>query len=189
MKPVPPDFSNRMRRGEPDSRRLASSPSDAGECAAILAALPRDRYVCALDIGGPISILTHQLASRCDGLLSVAISPLPACSTIACSTDPARATIDELELPGKTADGPFDPIVLSEVGCYLSPTDLNRAGRLIRRLLTPAGDFLLVHAVRDTLCSLSGNDVHDAMANLHGFTVLTDRPGADHRLTLLCRDG
>lgn len=75
MKPIPPDSSNRMRRGEPDPWRLAPSPSDAGGCAAILAALPRDRYVCALDIGGPISVLSHQLASRCDELLSVTISP------------------------------------------------------------------------------------------------------------------
>ncbi|WP_211114146.1 hypothetical protein, partial [Skermanella aerolata] len=101
MKPVPPDFSNRMRRGEPDSRLLAFSPSDAGECAAILAALRRDRYVCALDIGAPTSVLSHQLASRCDGLLSVTISPLPPGSARVRSTDPARATIDELELPGE----------------------------------------------------------------------------------------
>ncbi|RZL63738.1 MAG: methyltransferase domain-containing protein [Variovorax sp.] len=88
----------------------------------LLAALPRARYVNAFEPGCGTGALTVQLAQRCDQVLASDFSG-PAVASARARTEGlahvriARQTLPD-EWPG--AQGPFDLIVVSEIGYFLT---------------------------------------------------------------------
>ena len=150
-------------RANPDPWKFASSPYEAAKYAATLAALPRPSYASAFEAGCSIGILTAQLAARCGRLLSVDISELAlrAARERCAALDNVR--FEQRTLPGEFPGGPFDVIVVSEVGYYLAMPDLLKLRDLAIRQLAPAGHLLLVHwtpEVHDY--PLTGDEVHEA---------------------------
>ena len=88
-----------------------------------LAALPDARYGRVLEVGCGIGVLTALLAERADHLLAVDVS--------AAAVERARARVpgvqvEVADVAEGVPDGPFDLVVLSEVGYYLDRPTLRR---------------------------------------------------------------
>jgi SAM-dependent methyltransferase len=109
-----------------------------------LAALPRERYRRAFEPGCSIGVLTGMLAKRVDVLLASDISP----TAIAIAE---RADLpDNVELAVRTVpqdwpDGSLDLIVVSELGYYFDPDDLNQFIARATNSLNDDGHLIAVH--------------------------------------------
>ena len=128
-----------------------------------LAALPRERYGRALEVGCSIGVLTGLLAGRMDTLLSVDVNDKALARARERNRALAHVTFERRRLPEQAPDGLFDLIVLSEVGYYLAAPDLERLLDTVTARLAPGGDLILVHwtpLVPDY--PLTGDEVHEA---------------------------
>ena len=131
----------------PDPWHLASSDYERAKYAATLAALPRDRYPRALEIGCAIGVLTQALGDRCDDLL--AIEPVGRALAEARHRNAGSPWIRfaSLFVPEEWPDGAFDLVVLSEVIDYLGEADVVALARKVTASLLANGDVILVHWV------------------------------------------
>ncbi len=172
----------------PDPWRLASSDYERAKYAATLAALPRNRYAHALEIGCAIGVLTQALADRCDDLL--AIEPVQAALAEARRRNAASPWIRfaSMFVPGQWPDGTFDLIVLSEVIDYLGEADVLALSEKVTASLVPGGDAILVHWVGKKRGPPGEHEASDRfIAAAEGFTILRQDRNADYRLDLLRR--
>jgi hypothetical protein len=162
------DFEARYGRDR-DPWGFASRWYEARKYALTLAALPEPRYRRAFEPGCSIGVLTAGLAGRCDYLL--------AADGVDDALTQARARLrglDHVELarlvvPGQWPDGPWDLVVVSEIGYYLDQPDL---GCLLDRAAatTAAGGTLVaVHWRGETDYPQTGDAVHRAIGAHRGF--------------------
>ncbi|MFW8746075.1 class I SAM-dependent methyltransferase, partial [Mesorhizobium japonicum] len=86
---------------------------------------------------------TEQRAERVDDLLATDISPSAVQRARARVGD--RARVEQLDLHDGVPTGPFDLIVLSEVGYYLQREPLRRALQQLRDALAPDGVLVACH--------------------------------------------
>lgn len=108
----------------------------------LLAALPRQRYGSVLELGCATGVLTERLADRSDDVLGVDIAEAPL--ELARRRVPA-ARFERGTLPDDWPSGAFDLVVMSEVGYYLSATDLDRVIDHLLGSLTPGGSIVACH--------------------------------------------
>ncbi|GHF93881.1 methyltransferase [Deinococcus piscis] len=140
-----PKYFEDVYAANEDPWDFASSPYEAAKYARTLAALPRERYRRALEVGCSIGVLTGQLAGRTDALLALDISEQALERAKERNARKDNIQFRRAGLPDELPDGPFDLIVLSEVLYYLSPADLERALDAVLARLEPGGTLLLVH--------------------------------------------
>ena len=149
-------------RANTDPWSFETSDYERQKYEATLKALPNVHYHNAFEIGCSIGVLTQKLAERCDRLLAVDASELPLQAARTRLAAYSTVTIQQMNVPAEFPNGPFDLVLLSEVGYYFSREDLARARQLIIDSLSPKGHLLLVHwtpFVPDY--PLTGDDVHD----------------------------
>ena len=161
---IPPEHFEAKYRLHPDPWDYDTSAYERGKYAASLAALPRDRYVSALEIGCSIGVFTTLLASRCDRLLAVDGSETAVSTARSRCAQYPHVLVERRRIPDQFPPGMFDLIVLSEVGYYWSSDDLRNATRCIVDHLEPSGHLLLVHwtaPIDDA--PLTGDIVHDTV--------------------------
>jgi SAM-dependent methyltransferase len=106
----------------------------------LLASLPRDRFGAGFEPGCATGLLTLALAERCDTLLAcdVADRALQQCAARVRHLEQVR--VERRRIPEQWPRGPFDLIVISEVGYYAAdPRELATAS-----LRTLTGDGVLV---------------------------------------------
>jgi len=152
---------------------------------ATLAALPSEHYEHALEVGCSIGVLTERLAERCGDLLAVDVSA----RAVERARDRLgdRARVAQVDATAGLPDGPFDLIVLSEVGYYFGD-DLDAVLAGVHATLAPTGDLVACHwrhAVDDY--PLSGDAVHDRIAAL-GLSRLVRHEEADFLLEVWSAD-
>ena len=152
---------------------------------ATLAALPSERYDHALEIGCSIGVLTERLAERCGDLLAVDVSA----RAVERAQDRLgdRARVEQLDATAALPAGPFDLIVLSEVGYYFGDA-LDGVLAAARAALSPTGDLVACHwrhPVDDY--PLSGDEVHARIAGL-GLTRLVRHEEEDFLLEVWSGD-
>lgn len=147
-----------------------------------LAMLPYPRYRHAFEPGCSVGVLTERLTGRCDHVTSadVAVAALDSShrrlAAIGCRD---RVTLLRASLDDPWPAGPFDLVVLSEVGYYLQ-SDLLRAvlDREVPRLM-PGATVLAAHwrhPVADYLMIGDHvNDVIGATAGLHQLASYRDQ--------------
>jgi hypothetical protein len=155
-------FEERYAR-DPDPWGFASQWYEGRKYALTLAALPRSRYRRGFEPGCSIGVLTTGLAARCDYLL--------AADGVDAALDQARlrvaglahVEVAKLVLPHQWPDGPWDLVVLSEIGYYFGPADL--AALLDRAAATTVAGATLVavHWRGETDYPQTGDAVHDAI--------------------------
>ena len=155
---IPPDYFEAMYAADPDPWRFAASPYEAEKYAATLGALPRPHYASALEVGCSIGVLTRQIASRCDALLSLDVARGALSQAEARCRDRPNARFALARVPGDWPDGTFDLILLSEVLYYLDRDDLALVAARVGGALRPGGDVVLVHWTGDTHYPLSGDE-------------------------------
>ena len=164
-----PGYFDDVYRANADPWNFAASPYEAAKYAATMAALPRAHYDRALEAGCSIGVLTAQLAGRCGALLAIDVSAdALAQARERCARLP-QVRLERRYLPGEFPAGPFDLIVISEVGYYLALPDLRRLREQCVTQLATGGHLLLVHwtpPVHDY--PLTGDEVHATFAEATG---------------------
>lgn len=181
------DFFDRLYQTDPDPWGFETSAYEAAKYAATLAALPKQRYGSAFEIGGSIGVLTERLAPRCDRLLSVDISAIAQARARERCQGLPQVRFQITNVPQEYPDKYFDLVLVSEVGYYWCLADLHQAQRQIYQSLQPGGHLLLVHWLHDApRYPLRGDDVHNAFQDFaeSRLTCLVSDRTADYRLDL-----
>ncbi|QNE45897.1 bifunctional PIG-L family deacetylase/class I SAM-dependent methyltransferase [Glaciihabitans sp. INWT7] len=150
------------RRADP--WRLASRWYETRKRSVTVASLPSPRYRHGLEIGCSIGMLTRELAPRCDSLLAVDIASGALELARERLSDFPQVAFAELDVSVDFPPGQFDLIVVSEVGYYLSRSDLVALFSTAASHLAPGGVIVLCHwryPVADY--PLRGDEVHEVM--------------------------
>jgi len=160
-------FFNGKYKRDPDPWNFASSSYELGRYKRVLQALPRIRYKMAFEPGCSIGVLTEQLASVCDAVEAIDISPIAVDQAIRrCSRLP-HVHIERGALPKNIPRRKFDLIVFSEIGYYFEPSQLQS---LMNRLMKHMGDnctFLASHWLGSSPDHvLSGDQVHEIILGI-----------------------
>lgn len=187
---LPPAYFNRMYEGSTDPWNFETSEYEAGKYRTTLARLPKDRYRKALEIGCSIGVLTQQLASRCDALLSLDVSEHALAVARKRCAELSHVHFERMQVPDEMPEGCFDLIVISEVAYYWKSQDLDRAAAKLAALQPEGGDLILVHftgPVPDY--PLTGDQVHDLWTARPEWTVLQQERCEGYRLAVLRRCG
>jgi LmbE family N-acetylglucosaminyl deacetylase/SAM-dependent methyltransferase len=127
----------------------------------LLAALPRRSFARALEVGCSTGVLAQSLKDRADSL--VAVDSSPAAMSLARDRLGDDADLRLMAVPHDWPEGRFDLVVVSEVGYFLSPTELHGLVQRVVSCLTPDGVVVLCHwrhPVRGW--PLDAAQVHDA---------------------------
>lgn len=162
-------YFDEVYQAKDDPWNFETSPYELAKYAATMAALPRERYTNAFEIGCSIGVLSELLAQRCDRLLAVDASELPLTVARKRLASYEQVTVNQLSIPAEFPDEQFDLILLSEVGYYLVLDDLKQARQQMLDHLTDNGHLLLVHwtpFVPDY--PLTGDQVHEEFLAIAG---------------------
>jgi len=111
----------------------------------VLRSLPELRYSSAFEPGCSIGVLTAALATRCDALLASDIAPTAVRLARERCARLRNVRIEQADMSQSLPDGPFDLIVLSELGYYFTRAELTRITRELAARMAPGGDFVAVH--------------------------------------------
>lgn len=158
---MPADYFERLYARRDDPWRFEERWYESRKRALTLGMLSRERYRTVLELGCSIGVLTEQLAARADRVLGLDISQR--------AVEIARARLggsDGVELRQADVtrglpDGPFDLIVVSEIGYYLDTAALDALIDRITSSAAPDADILVCHwrhPVADY--RLTGDQVH-----------------------------
>jgi LmbE family N-acetylglucosaminyl deacetylase/SAM-dependent methyltransferase len=127
--------------------------------AVTLAALPRERYRSALELGCATGVLTAELTERADAVLGTDIAAAPLAR--ARLRAPAARFV-QAQLPSEWPDGRWDLVVMSEVGYYLSPSDLDATIDRVLGSLDDDGVLVACHWRHPDDDAVTSGDVVDA---------------------------
>jgi predicted TPR repeat methyltransferase len=140
-----PEFFDEMYAETHDPWGFETREYEAKKYEATLAALPRDRYSRAFEIGCSVGVLTEQLAERCASLLAVDVVESPLTHARRRCQHLPQVTFEKMRVPDEFPDDMFDLVMLSEVGYYWAGDDLERGRNLIANHLRPGGHLVMVH--------------------------------------------
>lgn len=133
----------------------------------LLAALPRATFRHGLEVGSSTGAFAAQLSARCQDLLVVDASAHAAAAARTRLRDLDTVRVERAVVPHEwpaTPENGFDLIVISEVGYFLSPRDLDDVVERIRASLAPDGVLVLCHWRHDVVgWPLDGPAVHDVV--------------------------
>lgn len=176
-------FFDEFYAGQRDPWGFETRWYEARKRALTLAVLPRERYGSALELGCSIGVLSRQLADRCESLLATDIAEQPLAVARRRLHGLPGVTVERRTLPAEWPAGVFDLIVLSEIGYYCSPHDLELLLERCRQSLAPAGTLVACHwrhPVGDY--PLGGDEVHAALAAVPGLARTVRHVEADFLL-------
>ncbi|MFD1845487.1 bifunctional PIG-L family deacetylase/class I SAM-dependent methyltransferase [Arthrobacter flavus] len=153
-----------------------------------LALLPRERFAASLELGCSIGVLSAELAARTDSLLALDISPTAVAATQERLSDYPGATARVASVPRDWPPGDFDLIVISEVGYFLSRTQLLDVVARAVASLAADGVILLCHW-RHPIdgWELDGDTVHELFRSASSLAVFAEHREEDFRIDLLVR--
>lgn len=168
---IAPDWFEQLFREQGDPWHFETSAYERAKYDHTLAALPRDRYEAALEVGCANGVLTQRLAPRCADLLAVDVSPTALDAAQRRCADHPHVRFEQRRMPGDAPDDCFDLVLLSEVIYYWDRDDLARAAAYLRDHVREGGDVLLIHWTGDTDYPLSGDEAVDGLKSLLGDHV------------------
>lgn len=150
---------DRMYEDSEDPWAFATSFYEGRRRALVLALLGCRRYGRVLEVGCADGRLTAALLERCDELVALDTSHR---AVAAARTRAPDATVVHGVAPNDLPPGPFDLVVLSEVGYFLTPLELLATFRRCEAALAPGGEILLCHWQHPTTdVPLDGALVHE----------------------------
>ena len=161
------DYFDDVYNRNDDPWDFENSPYEQQKYEATLAALPLPVYQNVFEIGCSIGVLTKKLASRSKKMLSVDVADQALLKAKERLKNFPQVRIEKMTVPQEFPNESFDLILLSEVGYYLSKTDLEKLAALMIANLQTGGQLLLVHwtpFVPDY--PQTGDEVHDYFMNL-----------------------
>ena len=184
---IDPEYFSALYADHPDPWNYETSGYEAEKYAATLRALPRSRYRNALEVGCSIGVLTAALASRCDHLLAIDVAPEALRRAAERCASLEHVTVLQAQVPAHTPPGPFDLVLLSEVGYYLSAPDLDQLQVQMSRHILPGGHLVLVHWTGETDYPLDADQVHDQICTSPEWRRVSNQTAPGYRLDVLER--
>lgn len=164
-----PEYFDRVYAANDDPWNFQTSEYEAAKYEATLAALPRENYQNAFEIGCSIGVLTERLTAKCERLLAIDVSEKAIeQAKIRCRNLP-NVRLQTMHFPEEVPDEKFDLILISEVGYYLSPPDWEKAMMKVFTQLTENGQVALAHwtpFVHDY--PQTGDEVHESFTKFAG---------------------
>jgi trans-aconitate methyltransferase len=159
-----------LYQADADPWSFASSHYEQRRYDLTIASLLQPRYRRAVEPGCAIGELTRRLAARCDAVEAFDGAPTAVRDAQArCAAFP-HVRIEVGELPDHWPAGPFDLVVLSEIGYYFTLPGLRAVRDRAIEALEPAGTLVAVHwrgSSPDHV--LHGDDVHRCLAAATGI--------------------
>ncbi|SMH45759.1 Nodulation protein S (NodS) [Rathayibacter oskolensis] len=154
-----------------------------------LASLAEARYESVLEIGASIGVLAEALAGRAGRLLAIDVSAAAVERAARRLAPLTHVRVEHRDITRGVPEGPFDLVVLSEVGYYLGADALDAALLGILQRLSPGGELVTVHW-RHPIdgVALDGDAVQRAVGRL-GLTRLVRHEEEDVLLEVHSRDG
>jgi Nodulation protein S (NodS) len=178
---LPDAYFDRLYAGAEDPWNLQARWYERRKYAITMAMLPDPRYRHAFEPGCSIGVLTEHLSARCDRVTSTDVVAAALDATARRLLDAERrdrVTLLRRSLDEPWPDGPFDLLVLSEVGYYLHPEALRAVlDREVPRL-APGATVLAAHwrhRVDDyPMTGDRSNKIVGATAGLHSIAAYRD---------------
>jgi hypothetical protein len=124
---LPDSFFDKMYVESGDPWQLADRFYEQRKYAITMGMLPRPRYRHAFEPGCSVGVLTEHLSARCDRVTAIDLVESALASANRRLHDCGRrdaVTLIQLSIDSPWPRGPFDLVVLSEVGYYLSAATL-----------------------------------------------------------------
>lgn len=182
-----PGYFDEQYAASPDPWGFDTRWYEQRKRALTLAALPSWRYAHAFEPGCSLGVLTADLAARCDRLLATDTSERAVALARARLAGHPGVRVERLAVPHEWPEtGPFDLIVLSEIGYYLDDADLSGLVGRTAASLTADGVVLACHwrhSVADY--PVPGDAVHERLRSHPGLAVLASHVEADFLLDVL----
>jgi LmbE family N-acetylglucosaminyl deacetylase/SAM-dependent methyltransferase len=137
------DRLDQLHEEQADPWGATSSWYEERKRSLLLAALPRQRFARVLEVGCSTGVLAQYLRDRADSLVAVDSSP----TAVALARDRLGVAADlrVMAVPHDWPEGRFDLVVVSEVGYFLSPIELEGLVQRVLSCLTPGGVVALCH--------------------------------------------
>jgi SAM-dependent methyltransferase len=180
---LPDNYFERMYAASADPWQLQARWYEQRKYAITLALLPYARYRHGFEPGCSVGVLTEHLAGRCDHVTSTDIATAALDATAQRLTSAGRrdaVTLIRRSLDEPWPDGPFDLIVLSEIGYYLPAEALRTV--LDRELprVTRGATVVAAHWRHQVAeYPMSGDDTNDVIAATPGLHQLGSYRDAD----------
>lgn len=186
---LPTAFFDDFYAGNPDPWGFATSDYERDKFAATLAALPRERYRSAFEVGCSIGVLTQRLAPRCDRLLSIDAAAAPVEAARQRNAAAPQVEIRRARVPEQWPEERFDLILLSEVLYYFGTEDLAEIARLTVASLDSGGTVALVHWLPATAYPMGGEEAVGIFLDFCGDALIPSRASRTelYRLDVLTR--
>ena len=183
------NYFDEVYREKEDPWNLATSNYERDKYRTTLAALPRESYGYALEIGCSIGVLTEALVSKCLKILAIDVADAPILQARERLANYPQIELKKMSVPAAFPNENFDLVVMSEVGYFFSIPDLSDLSDKIYDHLNNQGQLILVHwthFVPDF--PLTGDQVHEFFMEQSGsekrFKHLLHESTADYRLDL-----
>jgi LmbE family N-acetylglucosaminyl deacetylase/SAM-dependent methyltransferase len=155
----------------------------------LLSALPRPTFRHGLEIGSSTGALAGDLATRCGDLLVVDASAQAVSAARSRLRHLDAVRVEEMVVPRQWLAPPpdgFDLIVLSEIGYFLSPRDLDDLVEKIRASLATDGVLILCHWRHEVVgWPMDGPDVHRLVTSTAVRPVVAEYRDRDFELLVL----
>jgi LmbE family N-acetylglucosaminyl deacetylase/SAM-dependent methyltransferase len=169
--PMPADYFDDLYARHDDPWSFETRWYEKRKRALTMAALPREGYGSVLEVGCSTGLLTAELAARADRLLAIDIADYAVAATSARTAGLPGVTVELRDFSEGVPEGPFDLVVLSEVGYYLDAETLAVRLRELAASLAPGGELLLCHWRHEVAdYPLTGGQVHRAADALEGLS-------------------
>ncbi|WP_255601900.1 SAM-dependent methyltransferase [Glacieibacterium megasporae] len=184
-------YFDKLYAHDPDPWKFTTSAYEDAKYSATLAALPRERYASAVEIGCSIGVLTERLAARCDHLLGLDVAQA---ALDAAAKRCAALPHVEFALSGRPATPPtgtFDLIMLSEIIYYFDRDGVAAMARAVAGMARPGADVMLIHWLGPTPdYPLDGETavtafLDAATAGARGATMVAQDRTPEYRLDVL----
>ncbi|WP_426625326.1 PIG-L family deacetylase [Leifsonia sp. McL0607] len=134
-----------LYRGSADPWRVRTRWYERRKRAVSVAALPREHYARALEVGCSIGEMSALLGERCDSVLSVDSARAAVAQAVERTAAQSNVSVQRMRVPDEWPAGSFDLIVVSEVAYYLAADQWATAIDRIRSSLADGGQVLLCH--------------------------------------------
>lgn len=164
MKRTPPDSFEPMYTNDADPWGFRTRWYERRRYGLIDAVLPLERYGRCFEPGSSVGELTRRLAARCESVHTLDPSVTAISLAEVTLMDHANVTMQVGALPDDMPPGPFDLVVLSEIGYYFDPPSLHEVLDVVAGQCAAVSTVVACHWRGFSADHLLGGDaVHELM--------------------------